>query len=104
MRDLNHQLKILCSHSHEGSISTRVGRERILSTMAGQLHDLGFKHGAQVPSGEACPGSGQPVAESEPQPVNDRPYGAIRGSAYWRHPMIALMAPPQDRPNGATCR
>jgi hypothetical protein len=34
--------------------------------------------------------------------VNDRPYGAIPGSAYWRHPMIGLMAPPDDRPNGAT--
>jgi hypothetical protein len=34
--------------------------------------------------------------------VNDRPYGAIPGSAYWRHPMIGLMEPPDDRPNGAT--
>jgi hypothetical protein len=34
--------------------------------------------------------------------VNDRPYGAIRGSAYWRHPMIGLIEPPDDRPNGAT--
>jgi hypothetical protein len=36
------------------------------------------------------------------QDVNDRPYGAIPGSAYWRHPMIGLMEPPDDRPNGAT--
>jgi hypothetical protein len=36
MRDLNHQLKILCSHSHEGSISTRVGREQITVVYLGR--------------------------------------------------------------------
>ena len=43
MRDLNYQLKLLCKHSHEGSCATRVGRERQLSAMANQLHDLGFR-------------------------------------------------------------
>jgi len=43
MRDLNYQLKMLCKHSHEGSFETRVGRERQLSAMANQLHDLGFR-------------------------------------------------------------
>jgi site-specific recombinase XerC len=42
MRDLNYQLKMLCKHSHEGSFETRVGRERQLSAIANQLHDLGF--------------------------------------------------------------
>ena len=41
MRDLNYQLKMLCKHSHEGSFETRVGRERQLSAIANQLHDLG---------------------------------------------------------------
>lgn len=43
MRDLNYQLKLLCKHSHEGSFETRVGRERQLSAIANQLHDLGFR-------------------------------------------------------------
>ena len=43
MRDLNYQLKMLCKHSHEGSFETRVGRERQLSAIANQLHDLGFR-------------------------------------------------------------
>ena len=43
MRDLNYQLKMLCKHSHEGSFETRVGRERQLSSIANQLHDLGFR-------------------------------------------------------------
>ena len=43
MRDLNYQLKILCKHSYDGSFETRVGRERQLSAIANQLHDLGFR-------------------------------------------------------------
>jgi len=43
MRDLNYQLKSLCKRSHDGSIDTRVGRERQLSAMATQLHELGYK-------------------------------------------------------------
>ena len=43
MRDLNYQLKLLCKHSHEGSFETRVGRERQLTAIANQLHDLGFR-------------------------------------------------------------
>ena len=43
MRDLNYQLKMLCKHSHEGSFETRVGRERQLSAIANQLHDLVFR-------------------------------------------------------------
>jgi len=43
MRDLNYQLKLLCKHSHEGSFETRVGRERQLSAIANQLHDLGYR-------------------------------------------------------------
>jgi len=44
MRDLNYQLKHLCRHSHEGSYSTRAGRERQLSAIANQLHELGYRH------------------------------------------------------------
>jgi integrase len=43
MRDLNYQLKLLCRHSHEGSFKTRAGRERQLTAIANQLHDLGFR-------------------------------------------------------------
>lgn len=43
MRDLNYQLKRLCRRNHEGSISTRVGRERQLSAIADQLHGIGFR-------------------------------------------------------------
>jgi site-specific recombinase XerC len=43
MRDLNYQLKMLCRHSHEGSFETRVGRERQLTAIANQLHELGFR-------------------------------------------------------------
>jgi len=43
MRDLNYQLKMLCKHSREGSFETRVGRERQLSAIANQLHELGFR-------------------------------------------------------------
>ena len=86
MRDLNHQLKILCSHSHEGSISTRVGRERILSTMAGQLHDLGFKN-------------------MEPKSLRAKHVRALVNlwlSQNLSLLMIAHMEPFEDRPIGAT--
>tara|TARA_R110001599_G_scaffold353815_1_gene598837 strand:- start:84343 stop:84735 length:393 start_codon:yes stop_codon:yes gene_type:complete len=43
MKNLNYQLKLLCKHSHEGSFETRVGRERQLSAIANQLHELGFR-------------------------------------------------------------
>jgi len=43
MRDLNYQLKLLCKHSREGSFETRVGRERQLTAIANQLHELGYK-------------------------------------------------------------
>jgi site-specific recombinase XerC len=33
----------ICKHSHEGSFETRVGRERQLSAIANQLHELGFR-------------------------------------------------------------
>jgi len=43
MRDLNYQLKKLCHRCHEGSFDTRVGRERQLTAIANQLHELGYK-------------------------------------------------------------
>jgi site-specific recombinase XerC len=44
MRDLNYQLKQLCGHSHEGSYTTRVNRQRQLALIADQLHGLGYRH------------------------------------------------------------
>ena len=43
MRGLNHQLKQLCRHNREGSFGTQVQRERELTLMANQLHNLGYR-------------------------------------------------------------
>jgi len=43
MRDLNYQLKKLCRQSREGSYATQVRRERDLTLIANQLHDLGYR-------------------------------------------------------------
>ncbi|MEE9287412.1 MAG: phage integrase N-terminal domain-containing protein [Gammaproteobacteria bacterium] len=43
MRGLNHQLKQLCRHNREGSFGTQVQRERELTLMANQLHEIGFR-------------------------------------------------------------
>ena len=43
MRDLNYQLKKLCSHCREGSYATQNKRERMLTLMANQLHALGYR-------------------------------------------------------------
>ena len=43
VRGLNHQLKQLCRHNREGSFGTQVQRERELTLMANQLHDLGYR-------------------------------------------------------------
>lgn len=43
MRDLNYQLKRLCQRNMDGSISTRVNRERQLTAIANQLHTLGYR-------------------------------------------------------------
>ncbi len=43
MRGLNHQLKQLCRHNREGSFGTQVQRERDLTLMANQLHELGYR-------------------------------------------------------------
>lgn len=44
MRDLNYQLKQLCDRNRDGSYSTQSDRARILSHIANQLHDLGYRH------------------------------------------------------------
>ena len=44
MRDLNYQLKQLCRHCREGSFDTRAKREWMLTQMADQLHELGYRH------------------------------------------------------------
>jgi site-specific recombinase XerD len=43
MRNLNYQLKQLCRHCREGSYSTQAKRERMLTLMANQLHELGYR-------------------------------------------------------------
>ncbi len=43
MKGLNHQLKQLCRHNREGSYGTQVRRERELTLMANQLHEIGFR-------------------------------------------------------------
>lgn len=43
MRRLNHQLKQLCRNNRDGSYGTQAQRERVLTLIANQLHDLGFR-------------------------------------------------------------
>jgi len=43
VRDLNYQLKQLCQQNRDGSYGTQVQRARILSLVANQLHDQGFR-------------------------------------------------------------
>jgi hypothetical protein len=43
LRDLNYQLKQLCRHNREGSYGTQAQRERQLTRVANQLHELGFR-------------------------------------------------------------
>ena len=45
MRDLNYQLKQRCDRNCDGSsYATQSDRARILSHIANQLHDLGYRH------------------------------------------------------------
>ncbi|MBT8108099.1 MAG: integrase domain-containing protein [Gammaproteobacteria bacterium] len=43
MRRLNYQLKQLCKNNRDGSYGTQAQRERVLTLIANQLHDLGFR-------------------------------------------------------------
>lgn len=43
MRDLNYQLKQLCYQNRDGSYATQAQRLWLLSLIANQLHDLGFR-------------------------------------------------------------
>ena len=43
MRRLNHQLKQLCRNNRDGSYGTQAQRERVLTLIANQLRDLGFR-------------------------------------------------------------
>lgn len=43
MRNLNYELKQLCQRNRDGSYATRHAREAILTQIANQLHELGFK-------------------------------------------------------------
>jgi len=44
MRDLNYQLKTLCRNNRDGSYATQAQRLWMLSLVANQLHELGFRH------------------------------------------------------------
>jgi hypothetical protein len=44
MRELNYELKQMCERNRDGSYGKKDARERILSQIATQLHQLGFKH------------------------------------------------------------
>ncbi|MGA7951475.1 MAG: phage integrase N-terminal domain-containing protein [Thiobacillaceae bacterium] len=44
MRNLNYQLKQLCDRNRDGSHATRNDRERILTLVANQLRELGYRH------------------------------------------------------------
>ena len=43
MRRLNYQLKQLCKQNRDGSYGTQVQRERVLTLIANQLNDLGYR-------------------------------------------------------------
>ena len=43
MRRLNYQLKQLCKRNRDGSYGTQVQRERVLTLIANQLYELGFR-------------------------------------------------------------
>lgn len=43
VRDLNYQLKQLCKNNRDGSFGTQTQRERMLTLMANQLHELGYR-------------------------------------------------------------
>jgi hypothetical protein len=43
VRGLNYQLKQLCRYNREGSFGTQARRERELTLMANQLHELGYR-------------------------------------------------------------
>ena len=44
MRDLNYQLKQLCRRNRDGVYLTRYNRERMLTLVANQLHEMEFHH------------------------------------------------------------
>jgi site-specific recombinase XerC len=44
MRDFNYELKQLCQRNRDGSYSTQTARERILTQIANQLQQMGFRH------------------------------------------------------------
>jgi hypothetical protein len=43
MRDLNYQLKELCRKNRDGSYATQAQRLALLTLMANQLHELGYR-------------------------------------------------------------
>jgi len=43
LKGLNHQLKTLCRNNREGSYGTQVRRERELTLLANELHELGYR-------------------------------------------------------------
>lgn len=44
MRNLNYELKQMCSRNRDGSFATQTERERALTLSANQLHEMGFRN------------------------------------------------------------
>ena len=44
MRDLNFELKQICRRNRDGSYATQRDRERVLTLVATQLHEQGYRH------------------------------------------------------------
>ncbi len=63
LRDLNYQLKQICRRNRDGSFTTQRDRERLLTQIADQLHDLGYRHmSAQSLKPKHIEASGQELA------------------------------------------
>lgn len=43
MRNLNYQLKQICKHCRDGSYATQWDRQGILTLVANELHELGYR-------------------------------------------------------------
>lgn len=44
MRTLNRDFKLMCQRNRDGSFATQHDRERLLTMMANQLHEDGFRN------------------------------------------------------------
>jgi hypothetical protein len=92
MRDLNYQLKELCRKNRDGSYASQAQRLALLTLMANQLHELGYRHmEAQSLKPKHVEASGQALARGRPRHRDDEePHGGAplvggEGRAAERH-------------------